>query len=271
MQLTTQNGRGTSAPSLPGLPQSPSKLHDKKIVEIAKNKGSACRVLIVDRDSMTSDLLVNALMKDRRFKAAAIHPIELLHTVSTSEFHLAIIGANANSLSGSGYDLVQSVCRMNPETCVVMLLDHPTNEAVVSALRAGARGVFTRQQPMNEFLDCVEHVRKGFIWAGNKETKHILEAFRTMPRPTVVNEADSSELTARELEVVQHAAQGKTNKAIARELGLSTHTVKNYLFRSFAKLGVSNRVELLFQLTIRGFAPDELGRRPISKSAGNLF
>jgi DNA-binding NarL/FixJ family response regulator len=43
-----------------------------------------------------------------------------------------------------------------------------------------------------------------------------------------------------------------TNKIIAAELGLSEHTVKNYLFRSFEKIGVSNRVELLFYLTMRG-------------------
>jgi predicted transcriptional regulator len=50
----------------------------------------------------------------------------------------------------------------------------------------------------------------------------------------------------------QAAARGKTNKVIASELGLSEHTVKNYLFRAFDKLGVSNRVELLFYLTSRG-------------------
>jgi two-component system nitrate/nitrite response regulator NarL len=51
---------------------------------------------------------------------------------------------------------------------------------------------------------------------------------------------------------VQCAATGQTNKAIASELGLSEHTVKNYLFRAFEKLGVSSRVELLFYLTSRG-------------------
>jgi DNA-binding NarL/FixJ family response regulator len=51
---------------------------------------------------------------------------------------------------------------------------------------------------------------------------------------------------------VQCAAKGKTNRAIASDLQLSEHTVKNYLFRAFEKLGVSNRVELLFYLTMRG-------------------
>jgi two-component system, NarL family, nitrate/nitrite response regulator NarL len=53
------------------------------------------------------------------------------------------------------------------------------------------------------------------------------------------------------MQVVRAAASGKTNKAIARDLRLSEHTVKNYLFRAFEKLGVSNRVELLFYLSTR--------------------
>ena len=51
-------------------------------------------------------------------------------------------------------------------------------------------------------------------------------------------------------QVVHCAARGKTNKAIASELCLSEHTVKNYLFKAFEKLGVSSRVELLFYLCL---------------------
>ena len=53
-------------------------------------------------------------------------------------------------------------------------------------------------------------------------------------------------LSKRELEVVRSLAEGLTNREIAEKLGLSQHTVKNYLFRVFDKLGVSSRVELLF-------------------------
>jgi DNA-binding CsgD family transcriptional regulator len=56
------------------------------------------------------------------------------------------------------------------------------------------------------------------------------------------------QLSRREFQVVEHAAQGESNKQIADRLGLSEHTVKNYLFHVFEKLGVSNRRELLFLL-----------------------
>ena len=133
-----------------------------------------------------------------------------------------------------------------------MLMNHTTHELVINAFRAGARGVFSRQLPMTEFLDCIEHVGKGYIWAGKQETSSLLEAFKSIPAPNVLSANDSPSLTTRELQVVQCAAKGMTNKAIASELRLSEHTVKNYLFRAFEKLGVSSRVELLFYLTIRG-------------------
>jgi two-component system nitrate/nitrite response regulator NarL len=152
----------------------------------------------------------------------------------------------------AGFDLASTVSCTHPKIPIVILTDEATKEDTISALRSGARGVFNRQMPMSQFVDCVEHVRKGFIWAGPEETVFLLEAFKSVPALSALAEDDSLALSSRELQVVRSAASGKTNKAIASELSLSEHTVKNYLFRAFEKLGVSSRVELLFYLTMRG-------------------
>ena len=226
-------------------------------MKITPDKGSAFRVLIADRDSMSSDLLANALVSDGQCEAAAIHPADVLHALSTCKVDLVVIGTEPDSDSGNGLNLARAVSDAHPGTFIVILLNQPTHESVINAFRSGARGLFSRQQPMTEFLDCIKHVRKGFIWAGKEETSSLLEAFKSIPAPSLITTPESPTLTARELQVVQCAAIGKTNKSIAKELGLSEHTVKNYLFRAFEKLGVSSRVELLFYLTIRGhtFSP----------------
>ena len=228
-----------------------------KTVKITQNAVPTFRVLIVDRDSMSSDLLANALTRDSKCEAAAIQSVHLIPALSTSHIDLVVIGADLNSKLGTGFDLAHRVGCAYPNTGIVILLNQTTPEAVINAFRSGARGVFSRQQPMSDFLDCVAHVGKGFIWAGRMETDSLLGAFKNIPSPSLITAPDSPTLTARELQVVQCAAKGKTNKSIANELGLSEHTVKNYLFRAFEKLGVSSRVELLFYLTLRGhtFSP----------------
>jgi two-component system, NarL family, nitrate/nitrite response regulator NarL len=231
---------------------SSNPIREEKLFRITPDALPAFRVLIVDRDSMSGDLLAHALVRDQQCEAASIQSSELLGVLATSPVDLVVIGADLDLRSGSGFDLAHSVCRAYPQICIVILLNQTDHESVINAFRSGARGVFSRQQSMTEFLDCVEHVRKGFIWAGRDETNSLLEALRSLPSPSVVTSNDADALSSRELQVVQCAAKGKTNKAIASELSLSEHTVKNYLFRAFQKLGVSSRVELLFYLTLRG-------------------
>jgi DNA-binding NarL/FixJ family response regulator len=200
---------------------------------------------------MTSDLLASALTRERHCRASAVSPANFLRSLEADLAEMVVIGAELNHKCETGFDLAQVVSRAYPGVLIVILLNQSTHESVVNAFRCGARGVFSRQQPMAEFLDCVEHVRKGFIWAGALETTLLLDAFRCIPSPNVAVANEASALTERELQVVQCAAKGMTNKVIAAELGLSEHTVKNYLFRSFEKIGVSNRIELLFYLTMR--------------------
>jgi len=224
----------------------------ERVVKITQHAQPALRVFIVDRDSMSSDLLASALVRDRQCEAAAVQPSDLLRALAATDVDLVVIGVDLNSKSGNGFDLASAVCRAHPDSYVVMLFDQTTHEMVINAFRSGARGVFSRQLPMAEFLDCVEHVAKGLIWAGRQESTALLDAIKSIPASNVLSRTNAPSLTARELQVVQCAAKGKTNRAIASELSLSEHTVKNYLFRAFDKLGVSSRVELLFYLTMRG-------------------
>lgn len=225
---------------------------EERIIKIDQGVEPMPRALIVDRDSMSSHLLADALVRNRKCDTTAIPASDLLRTLSTREIDLVIIGADLHKGSGTGFELADAVRRTHPDVIIVLLLNQTDHESVINAFRAGARGVFSRQRPMTEFLDCIEHVKKGYIWAGREETNALLKTFKNIPAPGGLAASASTPLTKREYEVVQCAATGKTNRAIANDLGLSEHTVKNYLFRAFDKLGVSSRVELLFYLTVRG-------------------
>jgi len=201
---------------------------------------------------MSSDLLASALTRDRDCHAVAVRSADLRERMADGKAQLVVIGADLNQDTKTGFDLARTVLRLHPDVPIVILLNQSTHDSVLSAFRSGACGVFSRQQTVAEFLDCVDHVRRGCIWAGKHETSLLLNALGSIPSPNMLMESDSSSLSMRELQVVKCAARGKTNKVIACELGLSEHTVKNYLFRASEKVGASNRVELLFYLTQRG-------------------
>jgi DNA-binding NarL/FixJ family response regulator len=233
----------------------PSKaIAQEKIFPIGRPLEPACSAVIVDRDSMGSDLLVNALVHNLKCDAIAARSSDLLQVIAKRNADFVMISAHLSTRLGVGFDLANAVSCAHPKLPIVILLEQPTREAVINAFRSGARGVFDRQGSMSDLIDCVEHVRRGSIWAGREETNFVLEVFKNIAAPTALTDGNSSTLTTRELQVVQCAATGKTNKTIASELGLSEHTVKNYLFRAFEKLGVSSRVELLFYLTTSGHA-----------------
>jgi two-component system nitrate/nitrite response regulator NarL len=224
----------------------------KRSLEITSRAQLATRVFIVDRDSMSSELLASALSSELHFECAAIQPSELLRTLRTTEVDLLVVAVDVDVDSGSGFNLASTVCQAHPKLHIVMLLSQTSHASVINAFRSGARGVLSRQHPMTVLLDCVQRVAKGFIWVEERESSALLDAIKSIPAPNLHSRSDRRDLTPGELKVVIYAAKGKTNKTIARELQLREHTVKNYLFRAFEKLGVSNRVELLFYLTTQG-------------------
>jgi DNA-binding NarL/FixJ family response regulator len=225
--------------------------------EIVKNSEISdrdCRVLIVDRDPMGSDLLARALEHEGTCRAAAIRADDLLRAILSTQARVVVIAVDLRTNKGDGFSLAEEVTRVHPDLFVVLLLPQSSRESVINAFRVGARAVFPREWPIADFLDCIARVQNGFLWVAGQEATLLLQAFRSIPAPKISTALKGLSLTDRELQVVQHAATGKTNKEIARELCLSEHTVKNYLFKAFDKLGVSSRIELLFYLTLSGHA-----------------
>lgn len=213
------------------------------------------QALIADREPMSSDLLARALEHERICRAVAVGPNEVLQAISKMHAKLVVLAADLRTKSGDGLSLAQAVARAYPDLLLVLLLPRSSRDAVINGFRAGARGVFPRERPLADFLDCIQRVKDGFLWTAGQEATFLLQAIRSLPAQSVLSALNVPSLSGREMQVVKHAATGKTNKAIARELSLSEHTVKNYLLRAFEKLGVSSRIELLFYLTLAGHDP----------------
>jgi DNA-binding NarL/FixJ family response regulator len=92
---------------------------------------------------------------------------------------------------------------------------------------------------------CILRVAAGQIWASTEQLNYLMDLISEVPSLRVMNSNGNRILTPREEQVVALVAEGLGNRQIARELNLSEHTIKKYLFRIFEKLGISSRVELV--------------------------
>src|SRR5439155_4246730 len=92
---------------------------------------------------------------------------------------------------------------------------------------------------------CILCVHQGQVWASSDELLYLLAAVAQPVPMRFTSVTGNSLLSARELDVVRCVAEGLSNREIASRLTLREHTVKNYLFRIFDKLGVSSRVEVV--------------------------
>jgi len=211
-------------------------------------KRNGISVLVASPHLMASELLVGALKRHGRFQVSdnVTTASEALAAVKSHAVDVALITATLADGQLSGFGALRQIRDCCPETKTVILLNAPEYNLVVDAFRAGARGVFSlSQSTFKSLCRCVEQVYAGQIWASSGELSEVIEAFSQLAPMRVVNADGMRLLTRREEDVVRLVAEGMQNREIATELKLSEHTVKNYLFHIFDKLGVSSRVELV--------------------------
>lgn len=202
------------------------------------------RTLIADRNRMASQLLAESLAQDSRFNVAiAGTATEIISVSGSSRADVVVISADLESVPRKGLQVARRLTTIDPHVNVVILVEVMGDE-ITSSFRNGARGVFCRTEALSEFKECVYAVSQGRIWVQNSGADYVLDAIKSAPSCDAINQVNT--LSKREIEVAELAAQGLTNKQIAAHLALSEHTVKNYLFRVFEKLKISNRIELLF-------------------------
>jgi DNA-binding NarL/FixJ family response regulator len=213
------------------------------------NFSKTIHVLVADNARMYTELLADALGRDQQIKVVSTgsDSRKIKEAIrEKSNIDVAVLGANLDEVPLQGIALLRELHNTRPEIKGVVLLDSSKREVILEAFRAGARGLFSRHEPLETLGKCVRQVHAGQVWANSEQLTYAVEALAAAPMMRAVDSGGLSMLSKRELEVVKSLAEGLTNREIASRLGLSQHTIKNYLFRIFDKLGVSSRMELLF-------------------------
>jgi DNA-binding NarL/FixJ family response regulator len=200
--------------------------------------------VVADAVAMSCRLLADALQRSKRFQTvAAVTPNDLLQALADSRFQVILVSNMADEqLAARG--LLRQVRELHPEVKIIVLFDALERSSVVEAFRAGAHGVFCRADSFQSLCKCIHCVHQGQVWASSTELQFLVDALVEPVAMETRNLVGSRPLSKREEEIARLVAEGLSNRQISQRLTLSEHTVKNYLFRVFEKIGVSTRVEL---------------------------
>ena len=221
------------------------------------SSGEDINIFVADDTEMGTQLLADALRRSHHFQviAAPKDPLHVHGAAFDREPQVALISSSLNRGELTGLELSRQLRNSFPNLRVIILLAHSTRESVLEAFKAGAQGVFCRTGSLKLLRKCILCVHAGQVWANSSEMHFLLESLFEVRVKPLVDAKGMKLLSKREEDVLYCAVDGLKNREIAAQLHLSEHTIKNYMFRIFDKLGVSSRVEMILYALSQRPAP----------------
>jgi len=196
---------------------------------------------------MASELMESALNRNRQgfeVHALSIASSETFRELEKVKPDVTVLSSDLEDGHLTGFRVLYQLREARSRTPVVMLLDSAERDLVIDAFRGGAKGVFSREDSVSAFPKCILAVHSGQFWVNNFQLQYLFELIMRLSPLSVAKPGGMASLTIREREVTRFVAEGMRNEEIASKLGISEHTIRNYLCRIFEKLGLSSRVEL---------------------------
>ena len=214
-------------------------------------------VLVADSNQMQCQLLLAALRRRPEFRVTScgVDMDVILSAIADSIVDVILINADHPKFAGEEMANIRRLHLAHPHIAKILVMDESNRDAVVNGFRSGVKGLFCfADYPFRLLCKCIQSVHQGQVWANSVQLQYLLETITQVPSLRMVNARGARLLTPREEQVVALVADGLSNREVARELGLSEHTVKKYLFHIFDKLGISSRVELTLYAMSHGGA-----------------
>lgn len=219
------------------------------MIESLRLSNDKISVLVITADNITAELLTSAFVRQRK-KGFAVQMLtgssqKIIAELSSYKPDVALISDDLQDGDHAGFKVLQKLRKSHPSTSAIMLLQCINSDCVVEAFRGGSRGVFDRSHSLKALSKCIQTVQQGQYWASTEDLGHIMRALGHL-KPLHFADSDGTPLlTRREEDVVRLVADGLNNREIAAKLNVAEHSIRNYLYRIFDKLGVSSRVELI--------------------------
>jgi len=179
-------------------------------------------------------------------ESARVH--DAIDLVGAVKFDLALIDLGLPD--GSGVDVVTRLRDIQPETQSVVVTIHDDDEHLFPALQAGAFGYILKEQARELITEQLQRISQGEPPLSPSIARRVMAYFsaKARPQPAALNAMPHVNLTDRESEVLLRVAKGYTLPEIGVQLGLSRHTIADYVKQIYRKLNVSSRAEAALRL-----------------------
>ncbi len=210
------------------------------------------RIVIADDDPIVRDVLRGLIDGQSEMKIVAVaedgkKALEAVHTHRPDILLLDLLMPNL-----PGLETLRELVDKATNTRTIVVTSSVTTRQIVEALQLGARGIMLKDS-LTYLSQCIHEVASGHYWVGNRSRDNLIQLLQELQAESSAEARQNTfGLTARELDVVRHVAEGLPNKDIASRLSITEETVKRHLTNIFDKVGMSNRVELaLFAINHR--------------------
>jgi two-component system, NarL family, response regulator NreC len=162
---------------------------------------------------------------------------EAVRLVEKTEPQIAILDLAMPLLNG--VDATRQICRISPRTKTILLTMYREDQYVLEALRAGVAGYILKTKAAKDLVQAISQVSTGTVYLSPEVSQTLIDAYRTDLKPA------AEPLTAREREVLQLVAEGKTTKEVASVLGISVKTADSHRTHLMRKLDIHDTAGLV--------------------------
>jgi len=203
------------------------------------------RVLLADDHALVRQGL-KAFLEKQGFQIVceASDGQETIRSAEKTRPDVAIIDISMPVLNG--LDTARELKKSSPNTKVILLTEHDTDEYVTESLRAGGRGYVLKSQAAEDLVQAIQEVCRGSIYLSPSISRAVVDAYLSKTN------ISADPLSGRERQVLQLVGEGKSTKDIAMTLGVSVKTAESHRARLMKKLDIHETASLVRYAIRRG-------------------
>ncbi len=198
------------------------------------------RILIVDDHPVVRDGLLAMLTTQPEFDVVGQAAEGSEAILKAQKYQPDVILLDLEMPGMDGVEVLRRLDETLPNANVIVFTAFDTDDRIVNAIQAGAKGYLLKGAPRDELFHAIRVASKGGSLLQPLIASKLIRQLNAKPGAT---QAPFDKLTDRELDVLKQLAQGKTNKEIGAELFITERTVKFHVSSILNKLGAGNRTE----------------------------